>query len=90
MCWEQHEYTQKVNSGAIPDIEHFGLIFAADPDDDIHDPAVWAKANPSLGHTIKVDSFAAELAEAEATPANLANFLRLRLNIWGADRGPVP
>jgi phage terminase large subunit-like protein len=47
--YEQREYSEKVNAGDIPDITHLGVVYRADPDDDIEDPATWLKANPSLG-----------------------------------------
>ncbi len=83
VCWEEHEYSRKVNEGTVPETAHLGIIYAADPDDDIDDPKTWSKANPSLGVTIKEEDFARELAEAKAKPSTLANFKRLRLNLWG-------
>ncbi len=79
--YEQREYSEKVNNGAIPDTTHLGVVYRADMADDIDDPATWKKANPSLGATINADDFARELAEAKEQPVKLANFRRLRLNI---------
>jgi len=79
--WEQREYSEKVNAGVIPDITHLGVVYRALEEDDIDDPATWRKANPSLGHTISIDDFRRELAEAKELPTKLANFRRLRLNI---------
>ena len=78
---EQREYSEKVNAGVIPDITHLGVVYRALEEDDIDDPRTWAKANPSLGHTISIDDFRRELAEAKELPTKLANFRRLRLNI---------
>lgn len=78
---EEREHSEKVNRGEIPDTEHLGVVYRALPEDDIDDPATWAKANPSLGETIKADDFARKLANAKKDPAALANFRRLRLNI---------
>jgi phage terminase large subunit-like protein len=78
---EQREYSEKVNAGVIPDITHLGVIYRAFEEDDLDDPATWQKANPSLGHTISIDDFKRELAEAKEVPAKWANFKRLRLNI---------
>jgi phage terminase large subunit-like protein len=99
--FEQREYSEKVNAGVIPDTTHLGVVYRALPTDDIDDPATWAKANPSMGHTIKAEDFSRELEEAKLDPGDLANFMRLRLNIvcrgdtqfvtlemW--DRGNVP
>lgn len=78
---EQREYSEKVNSGVIPDITHLGVVYRALESDDIDDPATWKKANPSLGVTISEEDFARELREAKEVPTKLANFKRLRLNI---------
>jgi phage terminase large subunit-like protein len=43
---------------------------------------VWRQANPSLGETITVESFAADAREAEQSPSKLNSFLRYRLNVW--------
>jgi phage terminase large subunit-like protein len=51
-------------------------------DDDWKDPKTWHKANPSLGETITVESFAADAREAEQSPSKLNSFLRYRLNVW--------
>jgi phage terminase large subunit-like protein len=65
----------------IPDVTHLGVIYRALPEDDLDNPATWRKANPSLGVTINEDDFQKDLAKAKNTPAELGNFLHLRLNI---------
>jgi len=60
----------------------FGCIYAASPEDDWKDSKTWHKANPSLGETITVESFAADAREAEQSPSKLNSFLRYRLNVW--------
>jgi phage terminase large subunit-like protein len=79
--WEQRDYSEKVNSGVIPDISHLGVVYRALETDDIDDPATWRKANPSLGVTISAEDFKRELQEAKEVPVKLSNLLRLRLNI---------
>jgi phage terminase large subunit-like protein len=85
--FEQREYSEKVNQGVIPDTTHLGMIYRALPEDDINDPATWRKANPSLGVTINEDDFAKDLAKAQNNPADMGNFLRLRLNIVARAEG---
>jgi phage terminase large subunit-like protein len=79
--FEQREYSEKVNAGVIPDISHLGVIYRALETDNLDDPATWAKANPSLGETIRLEDFKREHAEAKAVPTKWNNFRRLRLNI---------
>lgn len=60
----------------------FGKLYAASPDDDFSSPAVWRKANPSLGVTMSEKDFAADYADACTSPVKMAAFLRYRLNVW--------
>lgn len=82
ICWEQHEYARQVQSGAINDPSFFVYITAADDDDDWTDPAIWAKANPGLGVTVKLDYLEAECEHAKNVPAYQNTFRRLHLNQW--------
>lgn len=82
ICWEQHEYARQVMSGIIQDEEYFVFVAAADFDDDWTQPEVWAKANPSLGETIKPEYLEAEARRAAASPAYQNTFRRLHLNQW--------
>lgn len=84
VCWEQHAKSLAVESGELRDWTHLGVIYAADPEkDDLEDPKTWRKANPSMGYTIKEEDFRTELQDAKRDPFDWANFLRLRLNVWG-------
>ena len=52
--YEQREDAERNNRGDIdpPDLSVLGVVYRADPDDDVDDPATWRKANPSLGHVL--------------------------------------
>lgn len=82
VCWEQHEYARKVQQGVIVDDEWYVAIYAAEETDDWRDPAVWQKANPSLGETLKVSYLEAECKRAEQVPAYQNTFRRLHLDQW--------
>jgi phage terminase large subunit-like protein len=82
ICWEQHAYAERCIADPTVDPAFFGCIYAASPDDDWKDPKTWHKANPSLGETITVESFAADAREADQSPSKLNSFLRYRLNVW--------
>lgn len=79
--FEQRDYAEKVNRGEVKDSAFLGIVYRADPEDDIENPAVWRKANPALGTLIDPERFGRELKKAMGSPERLANFLRLRLNI---------
>lgn len=82
ICWEQHQYAERVIADPLLDPAFYGCIYKADEDADITKPATWKKANPSLGHTITKDSFETDAREAVNSPAKLNSFKRYRLNIW--------
>lgn len=85
LCWEQHEFAEKVALGvADGDAADSFLpaIFAAGQDDDWTAPATWAKANPSLGATVKLEYIAQECARAKEVPAYENTFRQLHLNQW--------
>jgi phage terminase large subunit-like protein len=45
--YQQWRYTERVLDGSVKDERFFGIIHAADPEDDWKNPAVWRKANPN-------------------------------------------
>ncbi len=82
ICYELHEYASKILSGSIQDSTFYAYIAAADTEDDWLDEAVWAKANPSLGHTVSIDFLRQEAERAKHSPAYQNTFRRLFLNQW--------
>jgi phage terminase large subunit-like protein len=93
ICWEQHAYAERCIADPTVDPAFFGCIYAAPPDAGTNDSwkteKVWRQANPSLGETITLESFAADAREAEQSPSKLNSFLRYRgcapwPNGWGA------
>lgn len=64
----------------------YGLIYAADPEDDFSDPAVWRKANPSMGITFAEEEFAADYQDATTDPRKFSRWLRYSLNVWADGR----
>lgn len=82
LCWQLWDYAARVRSGQVEDDRFYSQIYAADPEDDIEDPAVWRKANPSLGVTVTEEFLRDQLKKAKEVPALMSSFLRLHLNIW--------
>lgn len=80
--YELWEYGCKVRDGVLEDPEFLVVIFAADPEADWRDPAVWAAANPGYPHAPNHDSFVTDMRKAEGMPSKIADFKQLRLNIW--------
>jgi len=82
VCWQQHEYGEKVLDGILKDDSHFPFIASLDPEDDWRDSSCWIKSNPNLGVSVKKDSLTEQCAKAESLPAAQNAFRRLRLNEW--------
>lgn len=82
VCYEEHEKALRIMKGEEFDERYFGYVRAAEVTDDWKKPETWAKANPSLGVTIREDDFAADCKEAIGTPRKENAFKRYRLNIW--------
>lgn len=82
ICWEQHDYGIKVLQGIVEDPTFLPIIFAAEKDDDWQDPAIWAKANPALGISLKPEYIAAQCRRAQEIPGYENTFRRLHLNQW--------
>ena len=69
ICWELHDYGQKIIDGVVEDPTFFPLIFAADEGDEWTDEKVWRKANPNLEVSIKLDFLRRECKRAQEIPA---------------------
>lgn len=82
ICWEQHQYALDVLSGRKIDPSYYGAIWYAADEDDWTDPAVWAKANPSLGQTFTEEALRIEFTKAMNSPVDENTFRQLHLNQW--------
>lgn len=94
ICWELHQYSRKVLEGQVDDDSWFAFVAALDeaqldangteivPADDWTDERVWAKANPNLGVSVKLDDLRRKFKKAMETPAAQNNFRRKHLNQW--------
>ena len=68
--------------GILQDDSWFAFIAAADENDDWTDPAVWRKANPNFGLSVKEDDLARKAEKAIALPGAQNAFRRMHLNEW--------
>jgi phage terminase large subunit-like protein len=77
---EMHDHAEKVRDGEIDDHEFLPILFCADADADLEDPAAHAQANPSLGYTVSAEYLAKEASRAATVPSYRNTFKRLHLN----------
>ena len=82
ICYETHQKAKDILEGRKIDPTFYPVIYGADENDDWTDPAVWKKANPSLGITVSIDKVQAACESAQQNPAEENVFRQLRLNQW--------
>ncbi len=82
VCFEHHDYSRRVLNGTVADDSWFAFISTIDEGDDWSSPEAWAKANPNLGVSVKVDDLAMKCERAKRLPAAQNAFRRLHLCQW--------
>ncbi|WP_080833222.1 terminase large subunit [Cohnella massiliensis] len=89
--FEVHDRARKILSGELVDptwyVRIYGIPddYGMDPDkpeEDIYDEELWYRVNPSLGHTISIESVRQEAVAARNSAASEKLFRWLRLNQW--------
>jgi phage terminase large subunit-like protein len=92
--YEVHDQAVKIRDGDLIDPSWYVRIYGV-PDDfgyqkddksleveDIYDEALWYRLNPSLGHTMTIESVRTEAVAARNSEAKEKLFRWLRLNQW--------
>ena len=87
ICYQFHDYTEKLLSGVVEDDGWFGMIFALDRGEDgkmedWENEGAWRKANPNLGVSKHVEDLRGKAERAKAMPSRLNAFLQKELNEW--------
>lgn len=82
LCYQMHEYTERILSGVVEDDSFFGMIYTLDEGDDWEDEEVWVKANPNLGVSKKWEQMRQGATRAKNIPTGLNAFLRKELDVW--------
>lgn len=89
VCWEYHEYSRKVCSGAVADDEFFGYVCALDEQDDpFTDESCWPKANPLLDVAVTRKYLREQVREAEGMPSAGSIVRRLNFCQWVESASP--
>lgn len=81
-AWDMHQHAEAVLAGKVVEEELLVVIFAAAEDDDWTDPKIWAKANPNLNVSVKLDFLESECRAARASPRKQNRFRQYKLNQW--------
>lgn len=94
LCWNLHDYSEKILEQTVQDDSFFGIIYTLDAEvkdsdgtilqagDDWEDEANWVKANPNLGTSKKMDDMRRKALQAKEIPTAQNSFLQRELNYW--------
>ena len=82
ICYEVHQKAQDILDGRKIDPTFYPVIYGASETEDWTSPAVWQKANPSLGITVEMEKLEAACESARQNPAEENLFRQLRLCQW--------
>lgn len=77
----KRRYVEQICSGVFRDPTHYGVIWAADEDDDLFAEATLRKANPGFGISPTRQFLLDAAKQAQNSPAELAAYKRLHLGL---------
>lgn len=78
---EERADAVSVVEGRATDDSMLVLVYTLDEGDDPFDEAVWPKANPNLGVSVKLDTLREQAEKAKRSPGKLAAFLQFRMDV---------
>lgn len=86
--WEHYQLCEAILNGEIAAEDTYVFIASADAKRDQDDPLYWTtdeairEANPSIGHTVKLDFVRSEIEKATQNPRKQNDVKRYLLNLW--------
>lgn len=81
-CYAYRSSAIKVLEGIITDDQQFAIIYTQDSRDEVKDPAMRIKSNPSLGVSLSADYLEKQYKRTKSKPEQEANILTKNFNIW--------
>jgi phage terminase large subunit-like protein len=82
ICYEIHTYVKKILEKVFEDDAFFGMIYTIDDEDDWTDPAIYQKANPNWGVSVKPEMVNSLAKKAKRSTSSQSNFKTKHLNVW--------
>lgn len=82
ICWDQHDYGEKVAARILQDPSFLYVRFGIEEGEDWQDEETWEKANPALGHFLLKSFLRSEFAKAKQSPGRENTFRNLYLDEW--------
>lgn len=81
-CYQYRENCIEILKGIKEDDSQFTAIYTQDPEDDIKNPEVWIKSNPSLGQTVSRDYLEIQTRKADNNPSETVGIVTKNFNVW--------
>jgi hypothetical protein len=83
ICYQHHEYSERVVTGQVIDDSWFAFVCGLDEGDDpMKDESCWIKPNPNLNVSITPRYLRDQVREAQGMPAKASGVLRLNFCVW--------
>jgi phage terminase large subunit-like protein len=82
LCGEMHDKALAVRDGVVRDDSFLPVVYAIEKGEDWEDRKVWARVNPNLGVSVKLDYLEQKYLEAKESPAFQNTFRRYYVNDW--------
>jgi phage terminase large subunit-like protein len=81
-CYDDWLTVQKILERTLDDDTHFGIIYAADAEDDWTSEVALRKANPNAGVSVSIEFLQSQLRDAINNPRKQGIFKTKHLNLW--------
>jgi phage terminase large subunit-like protein len=81
-CYDDWLTVQKILQGVVEDETHFGIIYAADPEDDWTSEIALRKANPNYGVSVGAEFLQQQQRDAISNARKQGAFKTKHLNQW--------
>lgn len=82
-CFTLHRTAGEILRGIKTDDAFFGIVYELEDGDDWTNSATWAKANPSLGHTITTEALEKQATQARNLGSSAeVEFKTKHCNVW--------
>ena len=82
LCGEIHDKALAVRDGIAEDDSFLPVVYGIEKDEDWEDPKVWARVNPNLGISVKLEFLEQEYSDAKESPAFENTFRRYHVDEW--------
>jgi len=87
VCYELHDFAERLLEASAQDESYFAVIYTCDPDDDIFAESTLRKANPNWGISVDIRAVLEEATRARQIPSQRESYRMRYLCEWTANDG---